>query len=159
MLHDIRPRLCPDKDCTPIIRNETDEYFEKGGSFDCFGKRKEPFVYKFREVVHSNDMNHCCFLPHGILNFKENTGDIANVASLLLRVLVETGQKTFCPGWFWRSHVEIDKKGLLHVNDNRRGRWHCCWHHNSCTRDINPNCNGTSQERDLCSYWKEVGGV
>ena len=95
MSRDIRPRLCPDKDCTPIIRNETDEYFEKGGSFECFGKRKEPFVYKFREVVHNNDMNHCCFLPHGIFNFKENTGDIANVAGLLLRVLVETGQRTF----------------------------------------------------------------
>ena len=151
-----RPKLCLDKDCTPIIRIETDEYFEKGGSSDCIGKRKEPLEYKFKEVTHFNDLNHCMFLPHGIYMLKENSGDLQNLAHLYLRALVELGQKVFNPGWFLRTHVEIDKQGMLHTNDERRGRWHCCWYHNGCTRDLSPSCTGTFEERDNCKLWKEV---
>ena len=151
-----KPKLCPDLDCTPIIQIENEEWFVKGGSMDCLGKRKEPFTYQFRKVIHTNDLNHCLFLPHGIYNLKENTGDLANLASFYLRALKELGQTTFNPGWFLRTHVEIDTHGLLHINDARRGKWHCCWHHGQCTRFPDSKCNGTWEERDACIIWQEV---
>ena len=150
-----RPKLCPDKDCTPIVKIEGDEWFEKGGSMECLGKRKQPFEYKFREVTHINDLNHCLFLPHGIYNLKENTGDLSNLASFYLRALHELGQTAFNFGWFLRTHIEIDNRGITHTNDERRGTWHCCWHHNKCLRFPKSTCNGTWNERPSCKLWKK----
>jgi len=71
------PRLCPDHDCTPLYWcMGEDNYFDRGGSFDCYGKRKEPFEYKYKETVHTNDLNHCIFCPGGIYVFKESLGDL-----------------------------------------------------------------------------------
>jgi hypothetical protein len=151
-----RPKLCPDQNCTPLVQIEGDDWLEKGGSMDCLGKRDKPFVYQFREVAHTNDLNHCLFLPHGIYCLKENAGDLANLASFYLRALRETGQHVFNLGWFLRTHIEIDKRGMLHVNDARRGKWHCCWHHGTCTRNLDAECNGTWEERDKCSLWAEA---
>lgn len=82
-----RPRLCPDFGCEPLWWMGSDEWFDKGGSFECYGKRSEPMVYTFREVEHRNDLNHCIFGPFGIYNFKENVGDLQNVMMAVAHLL------------------------------------------------------------------------
>jgi len=89
-----RPKLCPDRDCTPLYWCVgEDESFERGGSFDCYGQRKEPFEYKYKETVHVNDLNHCVFCPGGIYVFKENLGDLQRTMMAISHLLMKLDPK------------------------------------------------------------------
>ncbi len=84
-----RPKLCPDQDCNPLYWCiGEDKYFERGGSFDCYGKRKTPFTYTYKETVHTNDLNHCVFCPGGIYVFKETLGDLQRTMMAVSHLLI-----------------------------------------------------------------------
>lgn len=84
-----RPKLCPDLDCKPLYWHVgEDKFFERGGSFECYGKRKEPLIYRYKDTVHTNDLNHCVFCPGGIYVFKENLGDLQGTMMAISHLLV-----------------------------------------------------------------------
>jgi hypothetical protein len=76
MTEENRPHLCFDKDCKIIFNSYNKEYVEKGYSYFCFGKLKEPHKFTEKECVHVNDYCHCVYTPlKGVLRFFINEGD------------------------------------------------------------------------------------
>jgi hypothetical protein len=83
-----RPKFCYDDECVVIYSTYREEDFRKGFSFFCFGRLKEPNVFKEKEVEHVNDLCHCYYTPlKGMIRFFVNTEDLWKEATSKLAVL------------------------------------------------------------------------
>lgn len=59
----MRPHLCPDISCEVVFCNYARENFDKGYSYFCWGKIKEPHVFVAKEVEHKNEFHQCIYTP------------------------------------------------------------------------------------------------
>lgn len=73
-----RPHMCPDEiNCECLWSNYSRKIFDKGASYDCFGRMNEEHRVIWREHEHVNDLSHCAYTPFkGHLRFLVNEGDI-----------------------------------------------------------------------------------
>lgn len=71
-----RLRLCPDKDCLRLCTFGTDEQYDNGGSFFCWGRLGEESVLKFKERTHKNAYSYCVGSPlKGIIRYLVSPDD------------------------------------------------------------------------------------
>ena len=71
-----RPCLCFDKTCKILYNVYDEEYHNKGYSYFCFGKLKEPHVFMEKECKHINEYCYCVYTPlKGVLRFYINEND------------------------------------------------------------------------------------
>lgn len=95
-----RPKLCPEKDCTPfwnmIDQDRKDDYIGKGGSGDCVGILKDPVTFIYKETTHTNNMSHCIFTPlKGMIRFQINMDDAWRIY-LLMGALMDKEKPLIC---------------------------------------------------------------
>lgn len=71
-----RMRCCPDTTCRQISLRGNDKYYDKGGSFFCFGKLSKESVLIFKEVEHKNSYSCCIGSPlKGVIRYLVNPND------------------------------------------------------------------------------------
>ncbi len=88
MMSDNRPQFCFDETCKVLLSTYTQECFDKGESFFCFGKLKTSHKFKEKETTHENDTSHCYYTPlKGMLRFFMNTDDLWGEVQAKVRVL------------------------------------------------------------------------
>lgn len=55
--------MCPDQSCEPLFCNYSRETFDKGASYFCWGRIKEPHVFFAKETEHKNEYHQCIYTP------------------------------------------------------------------------------------------------
>lgn len=115
-----KPRLCPDSECKCLFKTGVDSSQEKGFSFTCIGKLKEPVSYKYKEALHHNDLSECIFNPHGTRRFFVNIDDLKGDLRVIAHALQKI-DKTF--NWrkleSWATSItpfEIEKHRKLYLD-------------------------------------------
>ena len=71
-----RPHLCLDNTCKIMWVSYDKKHHDKGWSYFCFGKLKEPHIFTEKECKHINEYCYCVYTPlKGVLRFFINEND------------------------------------------------------------------------------------
>ena len=106
----MRPHICPDETCEPLFSTYKRETFDKGESYLCWGRLKEPNTFLAKEVEHKNEYHRCIYTPlKGHIMFFMNIEDAWVDFEGTERVIIDTLKRGR------RVHQEnLDSIGLAH---------------------------------------------
>ncbi|MFQ6077172.1 MAG: hypothetical protein ACE5Z5_13750 [Candidatus Bathyarchaeia archaeon] len=72
----MRPHLCPDESCEVLRTDYSREVFDKGASYTCFGKMRDPHIFVAKKTEHLNEYSFCYYTPlKGHVRFFINADD------------------------------------------------------------------------------------
>jgi len=114
-----RPHICLDESCFMLFTSYRREYFDEGGSFECWGRLTKTHEFQHEETTHRNTHSHCIFTPlKGMIRFFLNAEDAWMDIQGYQTVIRDCKKPWVCEACGVRG--DSTRSGVTQYSDDRR---------------------------------------
>jgi len=114
-----RPHICLDESCFMLWTAYRREYFDEGGSFECWGRLTETHEFQHKKTTHRNTHSHCIFTPlKGMIRFFLNDEDAWADIQGYRAIIRDCKEPWVCEGC--EVHGDSARSGITQYSDDRK---------------------------------------